>query len=318
MKWHIVIGASFVASLVSAQIDKFPPCALDCISQLNAIAGCGDTDYACFCNSNAFIQGFDPCAASFCPPSDSEAITNAAIGLCLGVGVTVTVTVQAPTATPTRPAALASFPVCAFDCVTQLNAIAGCADTDFKCFCGSNAFLEGFNPCIYQLCQPSDYQDTSDAAEKLCAQNGVTVTVTATPIETKTSSPGSSSAKSSAPNETTSPGGQSTTAAGTSSPAESSAPPESTAAGETSSPAETTQPAGSTTQPAETTQPAGNTTPAPTSPSAGVSMSSVTTARGNGTVTGGGGSTPTTNAAPQNTGALGVFAAGLLFVAALL
>ncbi|EPS38384.1 hypothetical protein H072_7871 [Dactylellina haptotyla CBS 200.50] len=309
-------------SLVSAQIDKFPGCALDCISQLGAIAQCGETDYKCICASQEFGYGFDPCVVNFCPNPDSNSLTEAVIGLCVGVGVAVTVTVQAPTATPTPPPELAKFPGCAYDCVTQLDAIAGCKVTDYNCFCKSNAFLAGFGPCISQLCDPKDYQDTSDAAEALCASNGVTVTVTATaPPETKTSGPGTSTAKTSEPENTTAPG-KTPTAAGTSEPAKSSTAggtsteAESSGPAETSAPAEISGPAGTTSGPVETSEPTGTTAPADKSiPTTQVTMTSIVTTApaGNGTVTGGG-STPTTNAGSHQTAAFGVVGAGLLVI----
>ncbi|KAK6330695.1 hypothetical protein TWF718_002895 [Orbilia javanica] len=294
---------ALAASMVSAQIDQFPTCAYECLSQLNVIAGCGNTDYPCFCASNAFLEGFNPCISFACEPSDYQAVSDAAEGLCLGAGVTVTVTVSAPTATPTPPRELANFPGCARDCVSQLNAIAGCGETDFRCFCASNAFLAGFNPCISLLCEPQDYDATSEAAEGLCADNGVTVTVTATftPPPQPTVAPSSS-----APAETTEPSetepAETTGAEETSEPAETSGPEETSVPAETTAPEETT--------PAETTM---ATMPVPTEPGA------TTTAppTGNGT-TSGSGSTPTTNAGARHTVFAGAFGAALFVGAAFL
>ncbi|RVD90326.1 uncharacterized protein DFL_001298 [Arthrobotrys flagrans] len=309
-----VSGAiALAASVISAQIDKFPNCAYGCLSQLNVIAGCGNTDYPCFCASNAFIEGFNPCISFACEPSDYQAVSDAAEGLCLGVGVTATVTVEAPTATPTPPRELANFPGCARDCVSQINAIAGCRETDFRCFCASNAFLAGFNPCISLLCDPKDYSATSDAAEELCADNGVTVTVTATftPPPQPTVPPSSSApAETTAPSETEPAG---TTRAEETEPAETTGAEETLEPAETSGPEETSGPAETTgpeeTRPAKTTM---ATVPVPTEPG-----TTATPTTGNRT-TSGSGSTPTTNAGARNTAFAGVLGAALFIGAALL
>ncbi|EGX48718.1 hypothetical protein AOL_s00079g357 [Orbilia oligospora ATCC 24927] len=332
MKSVVKISGAIVlaASVVSAQIDQFPTCAYECLSQLNVIAGCGNTDYPCFCASNAFIEGFNPCISFACQPSDYQAVSDAAEGLCLGAGVPVTVTVEAPAATRTPPRELANFPGCARDCVSQLNAIAGCRETDFRCFCASNAFLAGFNPCISLLCDPQDFGATSDAAEELCANNGVTVTVTATftPPPQPTSPPSSS-----APAETTEPsetepaettGAEETEPAETTGPsetepaettgAEETEPAETTGAEETSEPAETSGPE-ETSAPAETTAPE-ETSPAETT-MATVPATTAPPTTGNRTTTGAG-STPTTNGGATHTAFAGVLGAALFIGAILL
>ncbi|KAK6496139.1 hypothetical protein TWF481_002163 [Arthrobotrys musiformis] len=312
MKSVVKVSAAvaLAASIVSAQIENFPTCAYECLSQLNLIAGCGNTDYPCFCASNAFLAGFNPCISFACDPSDYQAVSDAAEGLCLGAGVTVTVTVVAPTATPTPPRELANFPGCARDCVSQLNSIAGCGETDFRCFCGSNAFLAGFNPCISLLCEPKDYGATSDAAEELCADNGVTVTVTAT--YTPPPQPTTAPAETTEPSETEP---AETTSAEETEPAETTGAEETSEPAETSSPEETSEPAETTapeeTSPAETTM---ATMPVPTEPGA---TTTAPPATGNRT-TSGSGSTPTTNAGAKHTAFAGVLGAALFIGAALL
>ncbi|KAK6342138.1 hypothetical protein TWF730_001617 [Orbilia blumenaviensis] len=342
MKSVVKVSAAIalVASTVSAQIDRFPPCAYDCLSQLNAIAGCGNTDYPCFCASNAFLAGFNPCISYACQPQDYQAVSDAAEGLCLGAGHTVTVTVVAPTATPSPPPELARFPSCAIYCVSQLNAISPCGDTDYGCLCASREFRFGFGACISLFCEPKDYGATSNAAEELCADNGVTVTVTATftPPPQPTVAPSSTApARTTEPSETepskTEPA--ETTGAEETEPAETTGaeetePAETTGAEETE-PAETTGPEetepAETSGPEETEGPAETSGPEETDGPVETTMATVTSTEpdatttappsGNGT-TSGSGSTPTTNAGARHTAFAGLFGAALVVGAALL
>lgn len=297
MKSVVKVSAAIAlaASTVSAQIDRFPECAYGCLSQLNLIAGCLNTDYRCFCDSNAFLAGFNPCIGRACDPADYQSVSDAAEGLCADAGVTVTVTADPPAATQSTPPELARFPGCARDCVSQLNAIAGCGETDFGCFCRSNAFLAGFNPCISLLCEPADYSDTSDAAEALCADNGVTVTVTAT----YTPPPQPTEAPTEEPSETEP--AETTGAEETSEPAETSGPEETDGPAETSGPEETDGPVPTTV------------TTVPTGPGATTTVPPT----GNRTSSGSG-STPTTNAAARHTAFAGALGAALILGAAFL
>lgn len=103
--------ASASASLSPRQIDKIPPCALQCaIGQITS-TGCAQTDFACICSASAFVAGLVPCVQAACTPAQFDDTVKAAQGLCSAAGVTLSIPsgpVSTSAGTSSMPATMTS------------------------------------------------------------------------------------------------------------------------------------------------------------------------------------------------------------------
>ncbi|KAK6529040.1 hypothetical protein TWF694_004260 [Orbilia ellipsospora] len=97
---------------------------------------------------------------------------------------------------------IADIPQCALSCALGSLGSTGCGQTDFACICKASAFIEGLVPCVKGACSPADYEKTLTAAQGLCQQAGVSLSVPAGAAAT--SAAGSSSAAASSAAATTS------------------------------------------------------------------------------------------------------------------
>jgi len=85
------VAAGLTASLVSAQLENFPTCALGCAISSLPSTGCGQTDIACICGASAFLAGLTPCVQAQCTPQEFQTTIEAARQLCLSAGVTLSI-----------------------------------------------------------------------------------------------------------------------------------------------------------------------------------------------------------------------------------
>jgi len=121
MKVSIVLLAA-VASLASAQLDKFPPCGLECLMGAVANSGCSVTDFKCNCESQQMVDESTMCVLEKCASQEDQLTSNdAAHELCAGVGVDINPPINSatitrpgsnpePTAAPEEPAPTAEEP----------------------------------------------------------------------------------------------------------------------------------------------------------------------------------------------------------------
>ncbi|KAH9934195.1 uncharacterized protein B0H18DRAFT_1092697 [Fomitopsis serialis] len=117
-----------------------------------------------------------------------------------------------------------SLPTCAETCIGSANT-SGCSSSDEKCLCSSSAFVDSVESCVQSSCSAGDLSSALQAAEALCAQAGVSLSLTGSLAASATGSASASgSASGSASTRATS-----TTASGTHS-ASSSAPAATTSA----------------------------------------------------------------------------------------
>jgi len=91
-------------------------------------------------------------------------------------------------------AQLSALPTCAVTCAITSLGSTGCAETDVACICKATAFITALTPCVQAACSAADLQKTIAAAEGLCAQAGVSLSLppvaassTAAPVSTSTS-----------------------------------------------------------------------------------------------------------------------------------
>ncbi|KAK6500812.1 hypothetical protein TWF506_003575 [Arthrobotrys conoides] len=101
-------------------------------------------------------------------------------------------------------AQLDQIPTCALSCaITSLGAT-GCPQTDFACICQSTEFISGLAPCIQSSCTQEDRDQTLRAAQLLCANAGIDLSISSdvpssTRISSSTSSSTSTSTSTSSP-----------------------------------------------------------------------------------------------------------------------
>jgi hypothetical protein len=87
-------------------------------------------------------------------------------------------------------AQLNQIPTCALSCAISSIGGSGCAQTDIACICSASSFLTGILSCIQGSCSPAEIQQTLAAAQVLCADAGVTITVPGgTPATTTSAAP---------------------------------------------------------------------------------------------------------------------------------
>lgn len=86
-------------------------------------------------------------------------------------------------------AQLDQIPTCALSCAITSIGSSGCGQTEIACICQASSFLTGILSCIQGTCTPAEIEQTLGAAQVLCAQAGVTITVPGsepTPTTTET------------------------------------------------------------------------------------------------------------------------------------
>ncbi|KAI1748746.1 hypothetical protein F4782DRAFT_346362 [Xylaria castorea] len=68
------------------------------------------------------------------------------------------------------PDLVSSLPPCATPCLSQGADAAGCAVTDFACFCGDNKsrFISGATSCILEDCHGDDFTKVVSLAGQIC------------------------------------------------------------------------------------------------------------------------------------------------------
>ncbi|EPS96370.1 hypothetical protein FOMPIDRAFT_1032413 [Fomitopsis schrenkii] len=86
-----------------------------------------------------------------------------------------------------------SLPSCAENCIGSAST-GGCSASDEQCLCSSSAFVDSVESCIEKSCDASDVQASLAAAEALCAQAGVTLSLTGSLPSATASGSGSASA----------------------------------------------------------------------------------------------------------------------------
>lgn len=74
-------------------------------------------------------------------------------------------------------AQLDQIPTCALSCAITSIGSSGCQQTDISCICQASTFLTGILSCIQGSCSEAEIGQTLRAAQVLCAQAGVTITV---------------------------------------------------------------------------------------------------------------------------------------------
>ncbi|KAK6357667.1 hypothetical protein TWF718_001974 [Orbilia javanica] len=74
-------------------------------------------------------------------------------------------------------AQLDKIPTCALTCAITAIGSSGCGQTDIACICSANTFLTGILSCIEGTCTPAEIEQTLGAAQVLCANAGVTITI---------------------------------------------------------------------------------------------------------------------------------------------
>jgi len=94
----VAVAVGLTASLVSAQLESIPQCALGCAVSSLGSTGCPTTDIACICSATAFLQALTPCVQAACTPQEFAATIEAAQQLCAAAGVTLSI--PGPTSTP--------------------------------------------------------------------------------------------------------------------------------------------------------------------------------------------------------------------------
>ncbi|KAF3942078.1 hypothetical protein ABW19_dt0203501 [Dactylella cylindrospora] len=100
----IAVAAGLTASIVSAQLENLPSCALTCALSSIGTSGCDTTDIACICSATAFVTALVPCVQAACSAAEYEQTVQAASGLCSAAGVTLSI----PTATGSTSAPASS------------------------------------------------------------------------------------------------------------------------------------------------------------------------------------------------------------------
>jgi len=96
----VAVAVGLTASLVSAQLESIPPCALGCAINSLGGTGCAQTDIACICSATAFLEALTPCVQTSCTPEEFAATIEAARQLCAAAGVTLSIPTPGPTSTP--------------------------------------------------------------------------------------------------------------------------------------------------------------------------------------------------------------------------
>ncbi|KAI0718654.1 hypothetical protein C8Q72DRAFT_789037 [Fomitopsis betulina] len=99
-----------------------------------------------------------------------------------------------------------SLPTCAESCIGSAT-VGSCSASDEQCLCSSSAFVDSVESCIEKSCSAGDIQSSLQAAEAVCAQAGVTLSLTGSLSATASASgsgPASASATSGSANSTSS------------------------------------------------------------------------------------------------------------------
>jgi len=74
-------------------------------------------------------------------------------------------------------AQLSAIPQCALTCAISSLGSTGCGQTDIKCICTATSFIAALTPCVQAACSAADLAKTITAAEGLCLQAGVTLSI---------------------------------------------------------------------------------------------------------------------------------------------
>ncbi|KAI4179684.1 MAG: hypothetical protein LQ346_007150, partial [Caloplaca aetnensis] len=82
------------------------------------------------------------------------------------------------TTTTTTAQSLTDVPSCASGPAISSFASTGCSPTDIPCICRNQGFLTSLLPVVEAACSPEDLQKTIAFTEKLCGDNGVSISIT--------------------------------------------------------------------------------------------------------------------------------------------
>ncbi|KAH9825487.1 GPI anchored CFEM domain protein [Teratosphaeria destructans] len=72
---------------------------------------------------------------------------------------------------------ISAFPSCALPPAISAVGTSGCSTTDYACICSNQAFASSLYSQIEAACSASDVQKAVSAAETLCSQAGVSITL---------------------------------------------------------------------------------------------------------------------------------------------
>jgi len=84
-----------------------------------------------------------------------------------------------------------NLPSCAVNCFLGPLKTDGCKLTDFKCHCEKDTLIPKVQPCVEQKCSDAQQDEVISAAEMLCKQYGVTLTLSNPGSPSTTSGPSS-------------------------------------------------------------------------------------------------------------------------------
>ncbi|KAF2653918.1 CFEM-domain-containing protein [Lophiostoma macrostomum CBS 122681] len=101
MKSFTAAAVIALASVVTAQLDNIPSCALNCFVTPLSSDGCSSlTDFACHCKKfDTLIASVTPCVQGACSTSDQQATIAAVEQTCADAGVSVSVSEPAGSST---------------------------------------------------------------------------------------------------------------------------------------------------------------------------------------------------------------------------
>ncbi|KAI3611881.1 hypothetical protein WG66_016217 [Moniliophthora roreri] len=119
---------------------------------------------------------------------------------------TVAILAAASASASTLFARQAGIPSCAATCITQAKIPDGCDPTDNGCLCRNQEFVQSTSDCVKSTCSGNDLTQAEALAQQLCADQGVTLTDSASPTQTGSpSGPAASGGSASAPAQSTAP-----------------------------------------------------------------------------------------------------------------